>query len=450
VQVELSGWGRTAPSSAEYVPLEVEAATALLARPPPRGVLARGLGRSYGDAAQNAGGVVLGGAAHAGLPEAVPASGVVRLPAGTSLDAVMRWALPQGWFVPVTPGTRMVTVGGAFAADIHGKNHHRDGAFSRHVTGLHLLTPAGGLHRLAPGDPLFDATAGGMGLTGIIVDVDLRLVPVETATMLVDTERVPDFDAMVTRLAELDRTHRYTVAWVDLWARGRSLGRGVITSGEHATVDDLGGGDAEGLRRFEPRTVLQAPPVPASVVNPLTVAAFNEVWFRRSPRRRLGEPQSIAAFFHPLDGVRAWNRVYGPRGLLQYQFAVPDDATDTVRAIAEDLAAHRAPTFLAVLKRFGPAGTGHLSFPAPGWTLAVDVPAGATGLADLLDRFDDRVVEAGGRVYLAKDSRLEARHLPAMYPRLDEWRAVRADADPDGVLRSDLDRRLGLTKEHHR
>lgn len=448
MKAALTGWGRTAMSRADVVPLEPELAARHLGEPPSRGVLARGLGRSYGDAAQNAGGLVLGSTAHAGLPDVVPPDGRVLLRAGTSLDAVMRWALPQGWFVPVTPGTRQVTIGGAVAADIHGKNHHRDGAFSRHVTALRLLTPSGE-RRLAPGDPLFDATAGGMGLTGVILDAEVQLQPVETATMRVDTERVPDLDAVMARLAELDHTHRYTVAWLDLLARGRTLGRGVITAGDHATAAQAGGGDVDVLRRFEPRSIVRPPDlVPGGLLNAVSVAAFNEAWYRKAPRRRVGEGQGISQFFHPLDGVRDWNRLYGRTGLLQYQFAVPDAAAGVVRSIVEDLAAARAPSFLAVLKRFGPSGPGHLSFPTAGWTLAVDLPARARTLGTLLDRFDDRVVQAGGRLYLAKDSRMAPRHVPLMYPRLDEWRAVRHEIDPGGVLASDLDRRLGLTGAH--
>ena len=441
----LAGWGRTQPVVARVVPSGEVDLTACWRAAPGRGVLARGLGRSYGDAAQNAGGLVVHSTDQTRVEVVDSARAVVRATAGTTLDELMRWGFPRGWFVPVTPGTRYVTVGGAVAADIHGKNHHRDGSIGRHVSRITLDTPAQGRIELAPGTPAFDATVGGMGLTGVIVDVDLALLPVETSAMRVDTERVPDLDTLLGRLGQLDRTHRYTVAWIDLLARGRQLGRGVITAGEHALVGELDGRQRRRPLRFDPHPRVSVPPgVPAHLLNPVTVAAFNEVWFRRAPRRRVGEVQALSSFFHPLDGVQRWNRLYGPPGFVQYQFVVPDDAVPTLRSVVEKLAARRAPAFLAVLKRFGAEGPGMLSFPRPGWTLAVDLPADP-GMADLLDRFDDDVVSAGGRVYLAKDGRLRPRHLPAMYPRLDRWRQVRHELDPRHHLTSDLDRRLGLT-----
>jgi decaprenylphospho-beta-D-ribofuranose 2-oxidase len=445
----LTGWGRTAPSAAEVVEvLDLGEVRQALAGAGPRGVLARGLGRSYGDAAQNAGGRVLRLPDHGGL-RLDPATGLVTARAGLSLDRVLRHLLPAGRFVPVTPGTRLVTVGGAVAADVHGKNHHVAGSFGAHVTSLRLLTPDGTEHDLSPRHDAeaFWATVGGMGLTGVITEVSFRAPPVETSRMLVDTTRAADLDDCMAQMAEADHRYRYSVAWIDLVARGRSLGRSVLTCGDHAPLAALPPTMRGEPLAFDPSPLAAAPAfVPGGLLNRLSVRAFNEVWFRRAPRARTGEVQSIGAFFHPLDGVDDWNRIYGPSGFLQYQFVVPfgPEGERALRTAVERLSASGVASFLAVLKRFGPAGEGMLSFPMAGWTLALDLPAAGGGLADLLDRLDRLVLDAGGRLYFAKDSRMPAAVVPAMYPRLAEWQAVRRRLDPAGRLQSDLGRRLGL------
>ena len=443
----LSGWGRTAPSRATvYSPRDASEVQRLLGRG--RGAtIARGLGRSYGDAAQSAAGNVLDMTTMDSIGPIDSEAGTVTVDAGVSLDSLLRRTVPLGWFIPVSPGTRFVTVGGAVAADIHGKNHHRDGAFGDHVVAFELLSPDGELRQVGfANDPdVFWATFGGMGLTGVVLKATLRLLPIETSFMRVDTERAADLDDVMARMEAGDHRYRYSVAWLDCLAGGAGLGRAVLTRGDHATLDDLPAGGGPSARTFAPRTWLTAPRrVPATVLSRPTAVAFNEVWFRKAPRFQKGRLQSLASFFHPLDAVGEWNRLWGPGGFIQYQFVVPFGAEGVVREVLVRLQAARVPSLLAVLKRFGP-GHGLLSFPIAGWTLALDVRADLPGLGRLLDSLDELVATAGGRVYLAKDVRLRPDVLTAMYPGLGQWREIRARVDPSGVMCSDLARRLSLT-----
>ncbi|MFI9826691.1 FAD-binding protein [Streptomyces sp. NPDC051913] len=444
--VSVTGWGRTAPTTARLVrPRTYEEAVAAVRGCGARGSIPRGLGRAYGDAAQNAGGEILD---MTGLDRvhAIDADGgTVLCAAGVSLHRLMRVLLPLGWFVPVTPGTRYVTVGGAIGADIHGKNHHVCGAFSRHVLSFELLTADGEIRTVRRGTPLFDATTGGMGLTGVILTATVQLQPVQTSLMTVDTERARDLDDLMARLSATDDHYRYSVAWIDLLARGTATGRAVLTRGEHAPLDALGTRARGDALAFRPSR-LPAPParLPEGLLSRRGVGWFNELWYRTSPRARTGRLQKLSTFFHPLDGVPHWNRIYGRGGFVQYQFVVPYGQEDTLRRIVRRLSERRCPSFLAVLKRFGDADPGWLSFPLPGWTLALDIPTGLPGLGPLLDELDEEVAAAGGRVYLAKDSRLRPELLAAMYPRLDDFRALRAELDPRGVFVSDLSRRLDL------
>ncbi|MEV8631221.1 FAD-binding oxidoreductase [Streptosporangium sp. NPDC051023] len=438
----LTGWGRTAPTAARLArPRSPEEVAELVRRASGRGVAARGLGRSYGDAAQNAGGLVLDCTALTSwsLDES---TGLVTAAAGLSLHDLMTALVPRGWFVPVTPGTRHVTVGGAVAADVHGKNHHVDSSFGAHLRSLTLVTAGGGSRTLTPEDDLFWATVGGMGLTGVITEAVFQCVPIETSRVRVDVERTRDLDHTLETMTATDDRYRYTVAWIDLLASGARMGRSVLTRGDHAGRDELPRG-ADPLV-FAPGSLLKAPPwAPNGLLNPLTVRAFNEAWYRKA-RPATGLIQGIAPFFHPLDFVEGWNRVYGSNGFVQYQFVVPFGEEATLRRIVSRLSAEGVVSFLTVLKRFGPGTRGMLSFPVPGWTLALDIPAGRAGLARLLREFDGWVAEAGGRIYLAKDSRMSAATAAVMYPRLEEWRKVRDEADPSGVFRSDLARRLAL------
>ncbi|MCX4456297.1 FAD-binding oxidoreductase [Streptomyces sp. NBC_01340] len=444
--VSVTGWGRTAPTTARLVhPRTYEEAAAAVRACGARGGIARGLGRAYGDAAQNAGGAVLDMTGLDRIHAIDAAGGTVLCDAGVSLHRLMEVLLPLGWFVPVTPGTRYVTVGGAIGADIHGKNHHVSGSFGRHVLSFELLTADGAIRTVPRDTPLFDATTGGMGLTGVILTATVRLRPVATSLMSVDTERAADLDDLMARLTATDHRYGYSVAWIDLLARGRSTGRSVLTRGEHAPLDALPPRARRRPLAFRPARFPSAPAfVPEGLLGRGTVGLFNELWYRKAPRARAGELQRISAFFHPLDGVPHWNRVYGRGGFVQYQFAVGHGREEALRRIVRRIAERRCPSFLAVLKRFGQGDPGWLSFPMPGWTLALDIPASLPGLGAFLDELDEEVAGAGGRVYLAKDARLRPELLAGMYPRLTEFRRLRAELDPRGVFTSDLSRRLDL------
>ncbi|MFJ8926690.1 FAD-binding protein [Streptomyces sp. NPDC102364] len=447
--VPVSGWGRTAPTSARVIrPRSYEDAVLAVrdcAATGRRGGIPRGLGRAYGDAAQNAGGAVLDMTGLDRIHAIDAAGGTVLCDAGVSLHRLMEVLLPLGWFVPVTPDTRYVTVGGAIGADIHGRNHHVSGSFARHVPMLELLTADGGVRVVERGSELFDATAGGMGLTGIILTATIQLQPVETSLMSVDTERAADFDDLMARLTTTERRHPYSVAWVDLLARGAATGRGVLTRAEHAPLDALPARARRTPLEFRPARLPAAPDfLPEGLLGSTSVGLFNELRYRTAPRVRTGELQKLSTFFHPLDGVPHWNRVYGRGGFVQYQFVVGHGQEEALRRIVHRVSERRCPSLLATLKRFGEGDPGWLSFPMPGWTLALDIPANLPELGAFLDELDEEVAAAGGRVHLAKDSRLRPELLTAMYPRLDDFRSLRARWDPRGVFRSDLSRRLNL------
>jgi decaprenylphospho-beta-D-ribofuranose 2-oxidase len=447
----LRGWGRTAPTTATVlVPRSPEDVAAAVAAAGPRGIIARGLGRSYGDPAQNAGGTVIEMTALSRIHSIDPDTGLADLDAGVSLDTLMRAALPYGLWVPVLPGTRQVTIGGAISADVHGKNHHTKGSFGNHVRSLDLVTADGEVRTLTPDGPdaeLFWATVGGMGLTGVIVRATVALHHTESAYFVVDTDRTRDLDELMSLLTDgSDDTYGYSAAWFDTTATGANLGRAVLTRGSLATVDQLPAKLRHDPLKFDAPQLLSFPDVfPSGLANRFTLKAFSELWYRKAPGRQRGAVQNITAFYQVLDLFGEWNRVYGSRGFLQYQFLVPFGEEPTFRRIVEKIAHSPHASGLNVLKRFGNANAAPLSFPQPGWTITVDFPI-ARGLHRLCDELDELVLEAGGRLYLAKESRTSAETFRRGYPRFDEWRKVRDAVDPTGVFMSDMARRLELTK----
>ena len=447
----LSGWGRTAWTVADVISTTEESLMrSTLSTVGERGAIARGLGRSYGAAAQNAGGTVLEITSEhdpLGIDAVLdPISGILDVASSVSLDSILRMCVPRGWFVPVTPGTRFVTVGGAIASDVHGKNHHFDGSFGQHVLSMTVMLSSGEIVELSPetNPAWFWATVGGMGLTGIVIRASLQMLRIESSQVRVETERLANFDAVCEAMSGdgEDDEYRYSVCWVDLLATGSSMGRGVLTRGDHASASE---DDNDDPLQYDPRLRVSAPGwVPNGLLNKLSIKAFNEAWYRKAPSKRHVGMESIPAFFHPLDGVNKWNRLYGPQGFIQYQFIVPLDRTDVLRKVIETFSSAGVASFLAVLKRMGPQNPAPLSFPTEGWTLTLDMAAGIKGLAELLASVDSMVLDAGGRHYLAKDSHVAPSAVRRGYPRFEEWMSTRDAMDPAGVWRSDLARRLGL------
>ncbi len=441
----LSGWGRWPVVESEWLaPARREDARAAFAAT--EGVVARGNGRAYGDAAIGARATL----SARGLDRMIAfdaATGLLTLEAGVLLADVVDAFGPRGFFPVVVPGTRLVTIGGAIAADVHGKNHHRDGGFGDHVVSLVLATASGEVLTCSREEnaELFAATVGGMGLTGTILEATIRLRRVETGWIRQTTVVAQDLAAAIAALDAADAT-TYSVAWIDCVARGAALGRSLVFLGEHATRADL---DASAAR--DPFPSIPAPRLAVPIDAPgfalahWSVAAFNEAYFRLGARKA-GAPFTVAAgpYFFPLDGVGDWNRIYGRRGFVQHQCVLPTATGPAALAeMLDRIAARGDASFLAVLKKLGRAN-GLLSFPLEGWTLALDFPV-TPGLLDFLEELDAIVVKAGGRLYLAKDARQSRATFEAGYgAAVDRFRALRRSLDPTGRVASRQSLRLGL------
>jgi decaprenylphospho-beta-D-ribofuranose 2-oxidase len=442
------GWGRTAPSVAQVLSTpDVENVAKAVTQAGERGVIARGLGRSYGDNAQNGGGLFVDMTALNRIHTIDSDSHLVDVDGGVNLDQLMRAALPMGLWVPVLPGTRQVTVGGAIACDIHGKNHHSAGSFGNHVRSMDLLTADGEISTLTPDGPdseLFWATVGGNGLTGIIVRATIAMTPTETAYFIADGDVTATLDETIAFHSDgSEENYTYSSAWFDAISAPPKLGRAAISRGSLATLDQLPAKLRKNPLKFDAPQLLTVPDmIPNGLANKYTFGPIGELWYRRSGTYR-GKVQNLTQFYHPLDMFGEWNRAYGPAGFGQYQFVVPTEAVEEFKRILVDIQRSGHYSFLNVFKLFGPGNQAPLSFPIPGWNVCVDFPIKA-GLNEFLNELDRRVLEFGGRLYTAKDSRTTAEMFHAMYPRIDEWIAVRRKVDPDGVFASDMARRLEL------
>lgn len=443
--MELSGWGLY-PRAVNSV---FEPATIDQAVPPADArMIVRGQGRSYGDAAMSQDGLVMLSQRLDRFISFDETTGLLTAEAGTTLAEVLRKFVPRGWFPSVVPGTKFVSLGGSVAADIHGKNHHRDGSIGSHVPRFEITLADGTSKVCTPESEaeLFWATVGGMGLTGILTEVTLELIPIESSLMIVQHHQARNLDESLRMFEDRVYDEHYTVAWMDCLAKGSSLGRGILIRGHHALQSELPEAfrKDESLRRPRRNFNLKFG-FPSWVLNPFSVALFNEAYYRRQGRRKEPFIEHYDDFFFPLDRIENWNRLYGKRGFLQYQCVLPSrEAPRSLQLLFEELARSRRPSFLSVLKRFGPANEGLLSFPLEGYTLTLDLPINDPSLFAFLDRLDEIVLSCCGRVYLAKDARLPAETFRAMYTRLNDWQRVKSRVDPENRFDSDLARRLGL------
>ncbi|HYC01123.1 MAG TPA: FAD-binding oxidoreductase [Candidatus Limnocylindrales bacterium] len=404
-------------------------------------VLTRGLGRSYGDASlPPAPGMRVANSRRADRVLAFdPVTAMVRVQAGLTLHRLHSFFLPRGYFAPVTPGTQDVTVGGMVAADVHGKNHHVAGCFGAHVTAMKLRLPDETITEVRAGDggTVFDATVGGMGLTGHILEVEFRLERISSPWIVQEMRVAADLGELVAAVRDASAQWPMTVAWSDMLARGRRRGRGIVQCGRWAQPHEAA------RKTPRPTRTIQVPvPAPPWLLSNVSIAAHNELRFQASrllPRQAVVSP---GHFFYPLDGIRRWNLLYGRRGFTQYQCVLPwDDSLTTYRALADTATRHGQGPFLCVVKDCGEQGRGMLSFPKRGISFALDFPV-TDGTQRLVDELNDIVCAAGGRIYLAKDAFTRPEHFAAMEPRLADWLEVRRWLDPQLRLRSALSRRL--------
>jgi FAD/FMN-containing dehydrogenase len=380
-----------------------------------------GNGRSYGDSCLNNGADLIDGRSLNHFIQFDPTTGQLRCEAGVLLADILHFTVGRGWFLPVTPGTRFITVGGAIANDVHGKNHHRSGTISHHIIQFELLRSDNQRWICSPyqNSELFCATVGGLGLTGLITWVDMQLKPINNPFVRTETIQMTSLDHFFTLAAESDRDYEYTVAWLDCLTGGKSLGRGLFMRGNHAAP-------LSEHPRHTPGRSLSVPLTPPfSLVGGLPLRLFNALYYRKQLGRQRSALQYYEPFFYPLDGIGHWNRIYGPKGFLQYQCVIPmQDGPFAIREILARIARSGQGSFLSVLKVFGDKPSlGLLSFPRSGVTLALDFPNQGLKTFTLLDQLDQVVAQAGGAVYPAKDASMSPDHFQSYYPNHKQFQS---------------------------
>ncbi|PSO54438.1 MAG: FAD-binding oxidoreductase [Cyanobacteria bacterium QH_1_48_107] len=451
----LSGWGRY-PVVKSYLqrPEKISSFTDtnIIQESENGTVLARGAGRSYGDAALNPRGTTV-------LTERLnrmlafdEKTGILCCEAGVTIKEILEIFVPRGWFPAVTPGTKFVTVGGAVAFDVHGKNHHQDGSFSRHVQNLKLMLASGELVQCSPHEnsDLFWATVGGMGLTGMITEVEFALHPIQTAYIKSHNIKARNLDEAIALFDQYEPQYQYSVAWIDCLASGRALGRSILMFGNHAAIEDLNPEQQADPLQLKPKRRFKVPfDLPTGLLNRYTMSRFNALYYARQRSRQVRSIVNYDSFFYPLDFLWDWNRLYGKWGFIQYQCVFPTEVSREALVEVLQLCSQKGwGSFLAVLKRLG-SQEGWLSFPMPGYTLALDMPV-KPKLWKFLDQLDQLAIRYGGRVYLAKDARLTPEAFRAMYPSFPKWLEVKSQVDPDNCFCSALSERLQIEPARER
>jgi decaprenylphospho-beta-D-ribofuranose 2-oxidase len=403
----------------------------------------RGNGRCYGDA--SLGEETINTLKYDKILSFDVATGVIECQSGITLDVLLEVIVPRGWFLPVTPGTKFITVGGAVGSDVHGKNHHVDGSFSNHIIEMELILADGSLVSCSPQlkPDLFEATCGGMGLTGLITKVKFQLKKIESSYIKQKQLKAANLDEVIRMFDEYSH-YTYSVAWIDCLKKGENFGRSILILGEHANVNELPEKWKANPLKFPAKKQITFPfNLPSWVLNSFTVKLFNFLYYGKNLKKEINNVVSYEPFFYPLDAISHWNRGYGKKGFIQYQFVLPLEAKQGLIEILQRISEKGLGSFLAVLKVFGKQES-MISFPKEGYTLALDFPV-RDGLFDFLDELDKVVLQYGGRLYMSKDARMKPEVLQAGYPRLGEFKNVVQQYNPQGKIRSMQSDRLFLT-----
>lgn len=441
--MKVMNWGLYPVVDADVRTFQSPAEVMALAQPW-KEFIPRGLGRSYGDSSLAP--HILSSLSHNRFLEFDEATGLISCQAGVSFAEILEVIVPKGWFLPVTPGTKFITLGGAIGSDIHGKNHHSEGSFSRHLISFHLLIASGEVLECSKTQnaDVFWATCGGMGLTGIVLDATFQLKRIETAYIKEDSIKVKNLDQAI-EVFDRSLHYTYSVSWVDCLAKGNHLGKGIVLNGEHAKLCDLKKESQRNQPLILPKKGKIAVPfsLPGFVMNRASIKAFNIGFYAKAPSGEHSHIIDYDTYFYPLDGIHHWNRVYGKRGFVQYQFVMPPTPNqEALRKIMHQVARYGLPSFLTVLKWFGEQ-EGMLSFPMKGYTVAMDFPI-TTTLFEKLNTLDRIVEDHGGRIYLTKDARMSAETFRKTYPRFEEWLQIKRRLDPQGIFQSLQSKRLGI------